>query len=117
MNSYDNGNAYRQAKPSNYRPWAVGAGALLLAILLGYVDAAVLSGVRSSYGVSDMVVPMRVAALLTVAVALLAIGAVASFLSAFRQSATAEVEAEGQEQAHEPLVAEEIDVFNVRKAA
>ena len=115
MNSYDNGNAYRQAKPSNYPRWAVGAGALLLAILLGYVDAAVLSGEKSSYGVSDMVVPMRVAALLTVAVVLLAVGAVASFLSAFRQNATAQPGVEGQD--GEPLGPEEIDVFNVRKAA
>ena len=117
MNSHDDSNAYRQVKPNNYQRWAVGAGALLLAILLGFGDAAVLSGMRSSYSVSDLAVPMRIAMLLTIAAVLLVAGAVASFVSALRQNALAGGETEGQDEALESPVAEEIDVFNVRKAA
>ena len=117
MNRYDDEYGHEQVKTNNYRPWVVGAGALLLAVLLGYVDAAILSGVKSTYSVTEMAAPVRIAVVLTVAVALLAVGAVASFLSAFRPHATVGGEAEGWAQAHEPVSAEEIDVFNVRKAA
>ena len=117
MNTYDNNGAQRWEKPINYRAVLTGVGVLMLAILLGFVDAVVLSGLRPDGSVSEMTVPVRVAALLSIGTVMLAIGAAASFLSAFRQSATPQIGAEGPKQAHEPLVVEEIDVFNVRRAA
>ena len=117
MNTRDYEDEGSLARSSKHQLMLAGVGALTLAILLGTIDTAVLSGLKSASSVSDMIIPMRVAALLTVGVVLLVIGAVASFAGALRRGATVQVAADGLEQVGEPVIAEEIDVFNVRSTA
>ena len=117
MNTRDYEDEGSLARSSKHQLILAGAGAVMLAILLGTIDTAVLSGLKSASSVSDMIIPIRLASLLTVGVVLLVIGAVASFASALRRGATVQIAEEGPEQVGEAVVAEEIDVFNVRSTA
>ena len=117
MNTRDYEDEGSLARSSKHQLILVGAGAAVLAILLGTIDTAVLSGLKTAISVSDMIIPIRLTALLTVGVVLLVIGAVASFASALRRGATVQIAAEGPEQGREAVVAEEVDVFNVRSTA
>ena len=116
MNSYDHENGYRQSILTSHHSKLAGAVALLLAILLSFMDIYVFSGLRQANGTSEMIVPIRVAALVTLGAVLSAIGAVAFFLNGLRQGRIVQ-DGGDEEQPPEPVVAEEIDVFNVRSKA
>ncbi len=113
MRDHEHGKLHRQSKLikgvfKSYRTYA-----LLLAILLGFVDILIISGLRPTDHIGELVLPMRMAVLLTIGTIVLTVGTVASFLSALRDRMT---QVGGQHE-QQRIRAEETDISNARSRA
>ena len=114
MRDHKDEKPYRQSKSIKDLFKSHGVHALLLAAVLGSMDIVVISGVRPADQISEWIVPLRTAVLLTIGTLVLTVGAVSSFLSSLRRDRTAWA---GGEQDREKVAGKETDTPDIRSKA